>query len=200
MEEHVKQRLKARIKERGMTQKYVCKAAGVSSSFLADVWRDKAKDPGSKKLESVLAIVGWRVEDLYGGEAKSGLQLPLQHRIQANEMWVENGPGRTKKLDLSFLTQDLISLEVETDAYEKSGYRRGDVVSGAKSFGRHIDNLIGCDCICQTSDGRQLFKLLKRRAGHGKYVVGSFDARSKIEDETVKITWAAPVQMILRGF
>lgn len=88
--------------------------------------------------------------------------------------------------------------EGSPDGYGTSGYRRGDVVCGERSFGSNIDNLVGSDCIVETADGQKLFKVLARGSVHGRYTLKSFDPK-KEDIPDVKIKWAAPIQMIFRG-
>ena len=71
-------------------------------------------------------------------------------------------------------------------------------MSGAPSFGRHIDNLVGTECIVETYDGERLFKVLAKGNARGRYTLKSFDP-SQDDMDDVRIKWAAPVQMILRG-
>jgi transcriptional regulator with XRE-family HTH domain len=193
-----KSRLRARIAELGMTDKQVCKEAGVSPAFLSNLWAGKTQQPGVENLIAVCRVVGWKLYNLFDDGAPEGLRLAIQHRIQANEMWADRGAEGPKELPMSFLSQDLVSLEVETNEYRSSGYRRGDVVSGARSFGQHIDNLVGSDCIVETDTGEKFFKVLAKGSVRGRYTLKSFDpAEEDLKD--VKIKWAAPVQMILRG-
>jgi transcriptional regulator with XRE-family HTH domain len=193
-----KQRLKDRIAELGMTDKQVCKDADVSPAFLSDLWSGKTKQPGVGHLIAVCRAVGWTLHNLFDDGSPEGLRLFIQHRILANEMWADNGTDGPKELPLSFLSQDLVSLEIETNEYRSSGYRRGDVVAGARSFGQHIDNLVGSDCIVETDQGEKLFKVLGKGSVRGRYNLKSFDL-SQEDVKDVKIKWAAPVQMILRG-
>jgi transcriptional regulator with XRE-family HTH domain len=193
-----KHRLKARIEELGMTDKQVCEDADVSPAFLGNLWSGKTKQPGVENLAAVCRVVGWKLHNLFDDGPPEGLRLTVQHRILSNEMWADRGPDGPRELPLDFLSQDLVSLDIETNDYRSSGYRRGDVVVGARSFGQHIDNLVGQDCILETDLGQKLFKVLARGDVRGRYTLKSFDpAQEDVKD--AKIKWAAPVQMILRG-
>lgn len=74
----------------------------------------------------------------------------------------------------------------------------GDVVCGERSFGSNIDNLVGSDCIIETADGQRLFKVLAKGSVRGRYTLKSFDPKND-DISDVKVKWAAPVQMIIRG-
>lgn len=192
-----KKRLDGRIEELGLTRAEVLRRAGLNKGFFVNLEKGKSQFPGIDSLVALANAVGWSLWNLLGEETGDGLRLMLQHRIRANEMW-QDGSGRPREVPLSVLSQDLISLEVETDEYRIAGYRRGDIVSGARSFGRHIDNLIGLDCIVETSDGQKLFKVLAKGSIQGRYTLKSFNPQNE-DMADVRIKWAAPVQMILRG-
>lgn len=191
-------RLKARIAELGMTDKQVCEEAGVSPAFLSNLWAGKTKQPGVENLYAVCRVVGWKIYNLFDDGIPERVKLAVQHRILSNEMWTDQGGREPKELQLSFLNQELVVLEVETNDYRSSGYRRGDVVAGVRSVGQYIDNHIGAECIVQTETGQKLFKVLAKGSVRGRYTLKSFDpAEDDLQD--VKIKWAAPIQMILRG-
>lgn len=193
-----KKRLKVRIDELGLSDKEVCERAGVSAAFLGNIWAGKTKQPGVDNLIAVCRVVGWRLYNLFDEGSPDGLRLIVQHRIQDNEMWATRGGEKPIDFPLTFLSQDLVTLNVETNDYGTSGYRRGDVVCGERSFGSNIDNLVGSDCIVETADGQKLFKVLARGSVHGRYTLKSFDPK-KEDIPDVKIKWAAPIQMIFRG-
>lgn len=192
-----RKRMRERIEELGLDMQTISLRAGRGKTYVFDMLED-GSSPTIEKLLSVCHEIGWTLYDLFGDGTPDGLKLVLQHRIQANEMWADNGANKPKELPLAFLAQDLVTLEIETNDYRSSGYRRGDVVSGARSFGRHIDNLVGCDCIIETADGEKKFKILAKGSVRGRYTLRSFDP-SNDDEKDVKINWAAPVQMILRG-
>lgn len=193
-----KKRLKDRIAEVGLTDKEVCKRAGVSPAFLSNLWAGKSKQPGVENLVAVCREVGWKIYNLFDDGAPEGLRLTVQHRILSNEMWADREGEPPKDVPLAFLNHDVISLEIETDEYQARGYRRGDVVACAKLVQRYYDNLTGLECIVETDRGERLFKILARGSVRGRYTLRSLDpAEEPLED--VKIRWAAPVKMILRG-
>lgn len=193
-----KKRLEERIKELGLTEAEVLRRAGLNRAFLSNLDTGKSGRPRIDSLQALAHAVGWSLYNLFDDGSPDGLRLIIQHRIQANEMWAENGGVSPKELPLAFLAQDLVTLDVETNDYRSSGYRRGDVVSGVRSFGRHIDNLIGLDCIIETEAGERLFKVLAKSSVRGRYTLKSFDPQNE-DIQDAKIKWAAPVQIIIRG-
>lgn len=193
-----KTRLIGRIKELGLTEAEVLRRAGLNKSFFSNLDSGKSTNPRVDKLIALTGAVGWSLYNLFEDGTRDGLRLIVQHRIKANEMWAENGSQGPRELPLVFLSQDVVTLEVETNEYRSAGYRRGDVVSGARSFGQHIDNLIGCDCIVETADGQRVFKVLAKGSVRGRYTLKSFDP-SQEDMRDVKIAWVAPIQMILRN-
>lgn len=186
-----------RIEELGLDMQAVSRNAGLGKTYVIDIIKG-GSSPTVEKLIKVCDQLKWTLADLFGYGSPDELKLAVKHRIQADEMWAENGNSAPKEVPLVFLSHDLATLEIETNDYRSAGYRRGDVVSGAKSVGHHIDNLIGCDCIIETTDGQRLFKVLAKGTMRGRFTLKSFDpANEDLKD--VKIRWAAPVQMILRG-
>lgn len=190
-------RLVARMDALGLSEAEVIRRAKLSGSWFTDRNKGKAQQPKIDTIVKLAAAVNTTVSELLGEGAADGLKLVVQHRIQANEMWADRADGKPKELPLSFLTQDLVSLEVETNDYRSSGYRRGDLVAGARTF-KHIDNLIGCDCIVETTDGERLFKVLAKGSVHGRYTLKSFDPAQE-DIDNARIKWVAPVTMIIRG-
>lgn len=193
-----KKRLDERIVQLGLSEAEVLRRANLNRAFFSNLETGKSGRPRIDSLQALAQAVGWSLYNLFDDGAPGGLKLDIQYRIQADEMWAERGSEGPRELPLTFLSQDLISFEVETNEYRSSGYRRGDVVSGARSFGQHIDNLIGFDCIIETVDGQKLFKVLAKGSVRGRYTLKSFDP-SEEDLKDVRIAWAAPVQMILRG-
>lgn len=190
-------RLIERMESLGLNEAEVIRRAQLSGSWFTDRNRGKAQQPKIDTIMKLAAAVHWPVSELLGEGAPDGLRLTVQHRIKANEMWAEKADGRPRELPLSFLSQTLVTLEVETNDYRSSGYRRGDVVSGAPSY-RHFDNHIGSDCIVETDAGEKLFKVLAKGSMRGRYTLKSFDP-SQDDIRDIKIKWVAPVQIILRG-
>jgi hypothetical protein len=112
-------------------------------------------------------------------------------------MWTDTTVANGQAITLRVLTQDLVTLVIETNDLQPV-YRRGDVVCGPKSVGRHVDNHIGDDCIIRLATGEQLIRTLHRGASAGRYTLRSLDRN--VEDiEGATIDWVAPIQMILRG-
>lgn len=64
--------------------------------------------------------------------------------------------------------------------------------------GKNISNLVGQDCVVQTTTGERHFKILKRGSRAGTYNLRSYHLPSE-EIENVALEWAAPVVWIKRG-
>lgn len=193
-----KKRLEERIKDLGLTEAEVLRRAGLNRAFLSNLDTGKSGRPRIDSLQALANAVGWSLYNLFDDGAPGGLKLDIQYRIQADEMWAERGSERPRELPLTFLSQDLVTLEIETNDYRSSGYRRGDVVSGVRSFGRHIDNLIGLECIIETESGERLFKVLAKGSVRGRYTLKSLDPQNE-DIPDVKIKWAAAILFIIRG-
>lgn len=125
MEVDWKTRLEGRIYELGLTEAEVLRRAGLNRAFLRNLETGKSKQPRIDNLIALAKAVGWTLYNLFDEGSTGGLRLTVQHRIQEREMWAVIGGEKPKELPLSFLSKDLISLEIETNDYGSSGYRRG---------------------------------------------------------------------------
>lgn len=112
-------------------------------------------------------------------------------------MWADTSVANGQAITLNLLMQHLVSIAIETNDLLPL-YRRGDVVCGPKSVGRHVDNHIGEDCIIRLTTGEQVIRTLHRGSSAGRYTLRSLNRN--VEDiEGASVDWVAPIQMILRG-
>jgi transcriptional regulator with XRE-family HTH domain len=192
------QKIFDRIAEMRLSRAEVLRRAGLANSTFSD-WA-KGSTPSFENLEKVLTVINWTQSNLVEGATGSVINLGPLNEITGGEMWAP-AQKKAKTFPLSILNEDLVSFEVVTDEYRTAGYHLGDILSGPRSVGGHLDNLIGRDCIIETSKGDKYFKVLRRGSRPGLFTLGSFDrTKEPAPKETdVKIKWAAPVQLIVRN-
>lgn len=111
-------------------------------------------------------------------------------------MWSEYAPNEALSIPLRLFEENTVSVSIGTNEFEPR-FHRGDIVVGAKHFGEHLDNLIGTECIVQTTDGQRLIRYLARGATAGRFNLRSFDPRQD-DIANVRIAWAAPIGLIIR--
>ncbi|MFZ4072499.1 MAG: hypothetical protein ACOYJ6_20730, partial [Caulobacterales bacterium] len=62
---------------------------------------------------------------------------------------------------------------------------------------KNLSNHVGCDVIAETADGQRLVGVLAAGSMRGRYTIRSFDPRQP-EKANLAISWAAPIQVIVR--
>lgn len=156
-----------------------------------------ASSPSIDSFAKLAKILGVSIGGLYYGEASTPATLSIGGVIKGGEMWQALSKKENKEVPLSFFDYDLAVIQVDTTELYPA-YRMGDVLAGTKSIGRNLDNLIGKDCIIETVAGERYIKYLARGGLTGTFSLKSFNPA--VDDvENVKIAWAAPIQLVVRG-
>ena len=186
----------ARAKELGLGVTDLNRAVSKNSTTMSDAKR-KGAVPSIENFAKIARRLNYTVGELYDGEKSVPETLPLYGSVRGKEMWQVLARNDKKEVPLSFFDKDLIAIQVDTAEMQPS-YRMGDVLIGTKMIGRHLDNLIGRDCICETLEGERYVKFLARGVKPGTFNLRSPDPSVK-DVEDVKLAWAAPIEMILRS-
>ena len=190
-------RLRKRIEELGLTDIEVARRAGVADSTVRD-WLERVKNaPRIDLVAKVAQAVGLSVSELYEGTARATVLLKVNGLLQARGMWSTISKSHQSVVPLTFLNDELITIDVATDDLVPH-YRRGDAICGPKVTGPNYHNLVSLDCIVELSDGRRLVGILMSGAEPGTYTIRPFDVRAE-EVRNVTPAWVAPIRMILRG-
>jgi hypothetical protein len=182
----------------GMTEAEMLRAAELNVGYLSNL-RKRGVSPTIETLNKIVRALNWTLRDLFADAPRKELKLRYVNEIRGGEMWTP-APGTAREFPLSVLEEDLVSFEVTTDDYRSAGYQRGDIVAGPRSLGEHLDNIIGRDCIIETTKGERYFKILQRGSSPGLFTLASFDPRHPERNvSNVKIKWAAPIKLIVRN-
>lgn len=112
-------------------------------------------------------------------------------------MWASISKAHQAVVPLTFLDEELVTLDIETTDLEPH-YRRGDAISGPRVPGPNLHNLVSLDCIVELTDGRKIVGILMTGTEPGTYTIRPFDVRAE-EVRNVTPAWVAPIRMILRG-
>jgi transcriptional regulator with XRE-family HTH domain len=192
-----RERLVRRMQELGFTRKSLSLAAGHGETYVRDLL--KGSSPGVDKLRAICGKLGVTVAYILDGEAPTFQRVHVIGHAASAESWApfEGGVASDADVDLRLDGGEAIAVEVQGDAMLPV-YRNKDILIGAKSLGRNVDNLIGLDCIVMTEDGKRFIKVL-----HRGFARGTFNLRSlvpgKADIEGVKLVWAAPITWIRRA-
>lgn len=181
----------------GFNPKSLSLAAGHGETFIRDVLAGTS--PSADKLLSVCEKLGVTVAYILEGEAPTFQRVHVIGNAAVGESWTpyaESG-GAESDVEMRLDGGEAIAVEVQGDSMSPA-YRDRDILIGAKSLGKNVDNLIGLDCIVMTEDGQRYIKILQRGAMRGTFNLRSL-IPGKQDIEGVKVIWAAPVTWIKRS-
>lgn len=193
-----------RMAELGMNQAEFCRKTGYSKSVFRDLFHGRPtkgvrpSEPSVERARQIAHVLGLTLSTLFEGETASPSTITINGVVGGRgDMWVNIPIKSARAVPLSMLAGDVSVVLVDGEEHEPD-YRRGDVLCGQHMIGKALDNIIGLDCIIETTDGERLLKCLMRGSRPGRYTLRSL--RRGIGDIVdAKLKWAAPIQMILRG-
>lgn len=196
MDDLWRDRLVARMEALGFTKASLSVAAGRGITFVRDLLAGTT--PSIENLQSVCEVLGVTVSYIMTGEVPVFQSINVIGKSSFGEGW-DALHNSEKPDDVPMRTDggEAIAIEVQGDSM-RPFYRDRDVLIGAKSIGKHVDNLLGLDCIVMTEDGRRFIKALHRGSVRGTYTLRSL-AHGKPDVDNVKLLWAAPITWIRRA-
>lgn len=197
MDDLWRERLVRRMLELGYNPKTLSLAAELGETFVRDLLAGSS--PSVDKLAKVVGVLGVTVGYILDGEAPTFQRVRVIGHVDVPENWApfEDAPADGADVEFRIDGGEAIALEVRGDSMLPA-YRDRDVLIGAKSIGRNVDNLIGLDCIVMTEDGRRYVKVLQRGMVRGTFSLRSLTP-GKPDVENVKLVWAAPIAWIRRA-
>jgi phage repressor protein C with HTH and peptisase S24 domain len=191
-----KSRLKFLIAERGLNKKSLSKAAGLGETAVRDIF-DLKKSP---RIDTVMRLAdqfGMSVGELLEGDRPPERRIPIIGCASAGEGWsyFENDDAIDEVL-LAVGAGDAVGIEVRGNSMEPV-YRNGDIIIGAKRAGQDARQLVGSDCIIETTLGKRFIKFIAKGSMRGRFNLKSYNpAHEDIRD--VEINWAAPISLVIR--
>jgi repressor LexA len=196
MDDDARERFRKCMEAGGWKPGRLSKAAGLGETFVRDMLAGTR--PSVENLEKLTRILGVTVAYILEGQAPEFQRVVVIGESAAGETWTPHDNGtQTSEIELRMEGGEAVGVTVRGDGLSPA-YRDGDVLMGAKSLGRNVDNLIGLDCIVMTEDGRRYIRILERGIRPG-----TFDLRSiivgKPDLKGLRVAWAAPVTWIRRG-
>lgn len=197
MDDMWRERLVQRMEECGFNRKTLSEAAGHGETYMRDLLAGSS--PSVDKLRAVCKVLGVTVAYILDGEAPTFQRVRVIGNAATAETWASFAEGGAVDADVDLRLDggEAIAVEVQGDAMLPV-YRNRDVLIGAKSLGKNVDNLIGLDCIVMTEDGNRYIKVLQRGMARGTYNLRSL-VPAKPDIEGVRIAWAAPITWIRRA-
>jgi transcriptional regulator with XRE-family HTH domain len=197
MDDKWRNRIEQRIEALDFTKASLSRAAGKGQTFIRDLLAGST--PSVENLALVAEQLGVTVGYILDGEAPIFQTVHVIGQAEAAETWVPFGDGSAAKagIELRLDGGEAVAIEIHGDMLAPA-YRNRDIVIGAKSIGRNVDNLIGLDCIVMTEDGRRYIRILQRGRAPGTFSLRSIIV-GKADIESVRVAWAAPVTWIKRS-
>lgn len=190
-------RLTELIQADGRSRAEIQRAAEVNTTALRDIL-DRGQTPSVDQLSRIAKALHTTLSYLYDGEQSISLALNISGVTSGeNGVWAEISRQKTRAIPLDLFDKDHVSIEVRGDDLSPE-FRRGDIISGPKLKGPHLDNQIGRDCIVEAQDGNRYIGVLLRGSTPFKFNVRPFNLRAE-EIRDVKVAWVAPIQLIIRA-
>lgn len=194
MEQDWRKRLKDLIEGTpGLDMKSLSRKAGLNDAYIAQMY-SKPSTPTVDVFLKIAAAAGVSPTWLLTGEEDSPVQIPVLGRING-EAW---SPVQGQTVEPKIRDFDLVSFFVEGSSMAAGGYRDGDLLICQRTLGRNASNLVGQDCVVETTDGQRMLKILQRGPRPNVFNLRSYNPAVK-DIEAVAIAWAAPVLWIKRN-
>lgn len=192
-----RERLREWVEQSGRSRAAICKDAGVGPTALRDIL-DREQSPSVDQLSKILRVLGRSLLDLYVENESINLNLKINGvTSEVPGVWSELPRQQSRYLPLKLLEQDAVTIEVNGSGLLPE-FRHGDVISGPKIVGPHVDNYVGRECIVETKTGEHLICILMRGTKTGRFNLRPLDNR-KEEIKNAEVAWIAPIEMIFRS-
>ena len=190
-----RERLASEMEARKIGRVELTRAAGVNHTALRDIL-DRGVTPRIDTLAKLASALGISLAYLLEGDVSSDVAITVNGYSVGHRMWGEYAPNEAPVIPVSLFHENTVSVHIQSSDLEPR-FHRDDIVVGVKHFGPNLDNLIGTECIIQTTDNQRYIGILGRGQTVGRFNIKSFDPR---EDDipNVKLAWAAPITLIFR--
>lgn len=185
-----------RMEELGLKKVDVVRRAQLNYSQLSDLLA-RGHTPRLDTAVKIAHALGMSLSSLFEGDDKASVELLLAGESKGASMWVEYGSQKGRVIPLEFFAQNSVSIEVSDNSLLPY-YRPGDILSGPKTIGVHLDNMLGVECIICLMDGRRYIGKLMRGSNKTKFNIRLLDPNLE-EIRDVTPAWVAPVKLILRA-
>jgi lambda repressor-like predicted transcriptional regulator len=183
--------LRVFMEARGLSAAGWAKKAGVPASTLQSFLQGRSESLRGQTEQLLAVALGVTVSQMYDSPEIN--LVPVVGRIGAGAI-VLPFEGDQEAMDYVAAPPTIEAKDVV--AYEIEGYSMPPFKPGNRVFARRDDCGIPDDCLQQMcivklTDGRQLFKIVRRGYSDGRYNLHSLDGEPPIEDVTLE--WAARV-------
>ena len=146
----------------------------------------------------ITAAIDCTIDEIFTGAERAIQRIMVDGVAGAGDMWTEETKASRRRIPLE-ISSESVALTIATAELEPR-YQTGDIVYGTKTAGGNLHNFLGRDCIILTADGDKLVKYLTKGSRSNVFTLKSVKMVSPPDDMVdVKITWAAPIELIVRG-
>jgi len=171
--------------------------AGLTESGIRDAI-GRGRSPSIDNFVKIAEALGVSPVYLLQGDERFRLKVPIIGTASSHDMWVPSKVGKAAtNFDLDVAGGDMISIRIEGDGMSPV-YRDGDELVCQRRSGGNVDNLVGLDCVVETTDGRRYVKIIAKGTGMNVYNLRSFNPVVR-DVENVAIAWAAPILVVKRA-
>lgn len=195
MEPMWRTQLRRLMKERNINAKQLGKAIGRNERLIYD-WLVKTDAPRIDLLERAADALGVTLPELVSGEPHERQLVPVAGIVTAGDGWSVYDDGGHDPIPLAVSGGEAVAVEVRGDSM-LNYYKNGDILIGIKKLGRSLTELIGRDCIIETSDGKRLLKFVQKGSMKDRFNLRSHNIEHP-DIQNAELKWAAPVEWIKR--
>jgi transcriptional regulator with XRE-family HTH domain len=197
MQDGWRHKLKKIISERGLGLKPLSLAAGLSETFLRDVFQ-RETDPGIDSLRAVCDVLHIPLSYLFDDAPLMELTVPIVGEASGGERWTpfdDSGTGD----DLTFTLTDTDPIAIRVRGHSMAPvYRDHDDLICSRMRGADMQRALHKDCVVRTVEGESYVKHLLKGTKARAYRLRSYNAAyPDLEDQVLE--WAAPIVWVRRN-
>lgn len=188
-----RRRLAELMRRHAIEKRPLARMAGLNERAIGQVM-EKTDNPGIETMAKIARVLGVTVGYLYDGELRDRQRVRIVGCVSAGEAWMVYDDD-LDEIEMAVNALEPVGVEVRGDSMAPA-YRDGDILIGGRKL-MNLQELVGCDCIVELTDGRRFVKYVSKGRVRGRFNLRSYNpAYPDIED--VEIEWAAPIAWICR--
>jgi len=184
------------MEEAGLNMKSLSRRAGLNAGYVSEMLA-KGVTPTVEVFLALAEAAGASPQWLLQGEDHATVKLPIIGVVTSAEAWTPTVDAKRNPFELDVRGYDMVAIEVRGDAMAPV-YRDQDMLVCQRRSGKFLQNLVGLDCVVETTKGERYLKILQKGSRSNLYTLRSYSPAVK-DVENVAIAWAAPVIWIRRG-
>lgn len=193
----LKQRIKERLAELGISAREASTRAKMSESFVRDLLNDKAASPKASSLKALALALETTPEWLLEQRGTSDRKLlPVRFFVGAGAVVIAfDDQDALDHIEPPPGAEDVVAAAIVRGDSQIPVLNPGDIVFWGDGAGLPSEH-IGCECVIQLDDGRNLVKTLLPGSRPGLYTLSSYNSPPMID---VRVISAYPVLWVKRA-